>query len=143
MNERLEIRMSPEEKKAARTLAAADGYRGRHFSLWARAKLTGQDPEPPVGGEDSPYLTVSEAAEVLQCSRQTVYACIRRGHIIDVVDSPRTAIPRENFIALRDAPNEVRRAAKEGLVTVWAMEDEKDVCSGVVLLGDFRRAQAG
>ncbi len=137
MNERLEIRMSPEEKKAARELAAADGYRGRHFSVWARAKLTGQEPDPPVGGEDSPYLTVSEAAEVLQCSRQTIYACIRRGHIVDVVSCPRTAIPRKNFIALRDATDEVREAAREGLVTVWAMNDEKDVCSGVVLLGEL------
>lgn len=140
VQERLEIRMSAEDKRQARENAKADGYPDRHFALWARSKLTGRPSGPLVGGEDAPYITVSEAAQLLGCSRQTVYACIRRGQIINVVKKPRTAIPRENFVFLAAADERVQQLARDGMLDVWAIKDESDVLTGLVLLGDVQSA---
>lgn len=77
---RIEIRCSQADKVAMRAQARREGYPGRAFASWARARLLGEDVEPPERPRGT-LLSAAEAADVAQVSRQQVYMWVDGGEL--------------------------------------------------------------
>lgn len=78
---RVEVRCTHEQKGRMRRNAERDGYHGRAFAVWARAKLLEEPLETPEPVSQTQLFSVQEAAEFCGVSRQHVYTLIEQGKL--------------------------------------------------------------